>query len=171
MTCAAAVAERAIDLRVTDSRALYLLGTALTRAGRRDQGRERLEEFARVEAGFEEAEQRSRDINAISIAAAEAFREGDGKLAAEQLARGIARFPDSGRLLMNLALVQSRLLRHDMAIQTLESMIERRMGRTFLIHKMLAAEYERIGNLEASRRHGDIYRDMREAELLKPATQ
>src|SRR5262249_16258367 len=48
---AAREAERAIELGASDQRALYLLGTALVRMGRRGPGEERLQEFARVEAG------------------------------------------------------------------------------------------------------------------------
>jgi tetratricopeptide (TPR) repeat protein len=161
---AAASAERAIDLGVTDSRALYLLGTALVRMGRREQGQERLTEFARVEAEFEAAAQRNREIGAISIAAAEALRSGDGKSAEEQLTRGIDRYRDSDRLYISLAVVQSRLGRHQPAITTLESMLNRRLGRSFLIHKMLATEYETLGNIEMARQHRKTYLDAREAE-------
>jgi tetratricopeptide (TPR) repeat protein len=161
---AAVSAERAIDLGVTDSRALYLLGTALVRMGRRDQGQERLTEFARVEAEFEAAAQRNREIGAISIAAAEALRAGDGKSAEEQLIRGTDRYRDSERLYMSLAVVQGRLGRHQPAIATLESMLNRRLGRSFLIHKMLAAEYETIGNIEMARQQRKTYLDAREAE-------
>src|SRR5262249_23644298 len=45
---ATAAAERAIKLGASDSRALYLLGTALMRMGQPEQGQERLREFARV---------------------------------------------------------------------------------------------------------------------------
>ena len=163
---AAAAAEKAIQLGVSDPRALYLLGTALVRSGRREQGQERLQEFTRVEAGFAEAEQRSREINAISVAAAAALRDGNADSAVEQLAQGIKRFPDAPRLHMNLALVQARLGRHTMAVETLESMLKRGLGRPFLIHKNLADEYEILGNREAGARHRKIHLDTRDAELL-----
>jgi tetratricopeptide (TPR) repeat protein len=168
---AVTAAQRAIELRVSDSRALYLLGTALIRTGRREQGQERLQEFAGVEAGFEEAAQRSREINGITITAAEAVRTGNNDSAAAALTRGIARYTDVARLHMNLAIVQSRLGRHEMAIDILESMLKRGVGRAFLIHKMLATEYEIVGNIEAGRRNRKIYLETREAELLMSALQ
>ena len=168
---AAAAAGRAIELGVSDSRALYLLGTALVRMGRREQGEEHLREFARVEAGFLDAEQRNREITAISIRAAGALREGNGNSALEQLAQGITRFPDADRLRLNLATVQSRLGRHELAIETLESMLKLGVGSRFLIHKNLAAEYEIMGDMQASRRHRKIYLDTREAELVVVSDQ
>ena len=81
------------------------------------------------------------------------------------------KYPDAGRLHMNLAMIQSRLGRQQMAIETLESMLERGIGRPFLIHKKLADEYQVVGNLEASRRHRKIYLDTREAELLVNAPE
>jgi len=164
---AAAAAERAIELNVSDSRALYLLGTALVRMDRREEGQARLQEFARVEAGFLEAEQRSRELTAIIIAAAEALEAGNGSSAVEQLSRGIRQYPDAAPLQMALAVVQNRLGRHAMAIDTLESMLARGIGRRFLVHKNLAAEYAALGNMEASRRHRKLYLDTREAELLQ----
>jgi tetratricopeptide (TPR) repeat protein len=162
---AAGAAERAIDLNITDSRALYLLGTALVRTGRREEGQQRLTEFARIETAFEEAAQRNREISAINIAAAEAFRAGDLKSAFERLTRGIARYRDAERLHMNLTVVQIRLGRHEEAVATLESMLERGLGRSFLIHKILAAEYEMIGKSDAGRQHRKTYLEAREAEL------
>jgi tetratricopeptide (TPR) repeat protein len=163
---AASAAERTIKLGASDSRALYLLGTALIRLGRREEGEERLREFARVEAGFEAAKATEREIAAINTAAVEALREGNNNAAIQQLTEGVIHFPDDARLEMNLAIVQSRLGRHQMAVKTLESMLERGIGRRFVIHKNLADEYEVLGNKEASQRHRKIYLDSREAELI-----
>jgi hypothetical protein len=44
-------------------------------------------------------------------------------------------------------------------------MLERGIGRRFLIHKNLADEYEAVGNTQAGQRHRKIYLDTREAEL------
>jgi tetratricopeptide (TPR) repeat protein len=163
---AAAAAERAIQLRATDSRSLYLLGTALVRMGRREEGQKRLQEFAQVEAGFREVEHRNRETEAISVAAIRALREGDSAGAIQQLTKGVTTYPDVGRLNMNLALVQSRAGQHQNAVKTLESMLERGIGRRFLIHKNLSDEYKTLGDLEAGRRHRQIYLDTREAELI-----
>jgi hypothetical protein len=45
-------------------------------------------------------------------------------------------------------------------------MLQREIGRRFLVHKNLAAEYAILGNAEASARHRKIYLETREAELL-----
>ena len=163
---AVAAPGRSIELGATDLRALYLLGTALVRTGRREEGQERLREFAQADAGFRDTEHRNREITAISAAAAGALREGNGNSAIEQLTAGITRYPDAARLHMILAMVQSRLGRHQMAIKTLESMLEPKIGRRFLIHKNLADEYKILGDVEASRRHRQIYLDTREEELI-----
>ena len=168
---AAAAAERAIELATSDPRSLYLLGTALVRMGRREQGQERLQEFARVEAGFQDEKSRSREIDAINIAAIGALREGAGTAAIRLLTEGIGRYPDSGQLQMNLAIVQSQLGLTQMAIETLESMLERGIGRRFLIHKQMAQQYQILGNMEASSRHRKIYLDTREAELIMNAPE
>jgi tetratricopeptide (TPR) repeat protein len=163
---AAEAAESAIKLGASDSRPLYLLGTALIRMGRTEQGQDRLREFARVEADLESAKSRAREIDAVNAAAIEALRAGSGEAAIRHLTEAIQRYPDDGRLQMTLAIVQGRLNRHQMAIDTLESMLEHRTAPGFLVHKNLADEYELIGNLEASRRHRTIYLDTRETELL-----
>jgi tetratricopeptide (TPR) repeat protein len=167
----AAAAERAIALSTSDSRALYLAGTALVRMGKREEGQGRLREFAKVESGFRELEHRNREIDAISVAAIAALRAGNGDGAIQQLAKGVAAYPDAGRLHMNLALVQSRLDQHRIAAETLEAMLVRGVGRRFLIHKNLADEYKILGDSEASRRHGQIYLDTRAAELIVYAPQ
>ncbi|MBI2150147.1 MAG: tetratricopeptide repeat protein [Acidobacteria bacterium] len=163
---AAAAAERAVKLDSSNSRALYLLGTALIRMGRREEGQARLREFTRIESGIQEVERRYVAIDAISLAAIRALREGDGDGAIQKLIQGIASYPDSSRLYMNLAMVLSRVGQHRMAVETLESMLKRTNAGRFLIHKHLADEYEILGDAAASRRHRQIYLDTREAEFI-----
>jgi tetratricopeptide (TPR) repeat protein len=163
---AAASAERAIELGASDSRALYLLGTALVRMGRREEGQARLREFAKVEAGSQDVARRYTEIDAISLAAIRALREGNGNGAIQQLTQGIKSYPDSSRLHMNLAMVLSRAGQHQAAVETLDSMLKRTKDRRFLIHKSLAEEYGILGDAEASRRHRQIYLDTREAEFF-----
>ena len=163
---AAAAAEQAIDLGTTDSRALYLLGTALVRQGRVGDGQERLGEFQGVETGFRDIEHQNREVDATSLAAIGALRAGDGGAAVDYLEEGIALFPDAGRLHMNLAMVQSRLGRREAAVETYERMLELGVGRRFLIHRNLTEEYAALGDLEASERHRAVYLETREDELI-----
>ena len=163
---AAAAAEQAIDLGTTDSRALYLLGTALVRQGRVGDGQERLGEFQGVETGFRDIEHQNREVDATSLAAIGALRAGGGGAAVDYLEEGIALFPDAGRLHMNLAMVQSRLGRRQAAVETYERMLELGVGRRFLIHRNLAEEYAALGDLEASERHRAVYLETREDELI-----
>jgi tetratricopeptide (TPR) repeat protein len=163
---AAAAAERAIKVGASDSRALYLIGTALIRMGRREEGQARLREFAKVEADSQEVGRRYTAIDAISLAATRALREGNGNGAIQQLTQGIMSYPDSSRLHMNLAMVLSRMGQHQAAVETLESMLKRTKDRRFLIHQNLADEYKILGDAEASRRHRQVYLDTREAEFF-----
>ena len=163
---AAASAELAVKLDSSNSRALYLLGTALIRMDRRDEGQSRLREFAKIEASLQEVERRYVDIDAISLSAIRALREGNGDGATQTLIRGIASYPDSSRLNMNLALVLSRTGKHQMAVETLESMLRRTNSGRFLIHKHLADEYKILGDTEASNRHRQAYLNTREAEFI-----
>jgi tetratricopeptide (TPR) repeat protein len=163
---AAAAAERAVKLDTSSSRALYLLGTALIRMGRREEGQARLREFSRVESGIRNVERRYVEIDAISLAAIRALREGNGNGAIQRLIQGIASYPDSSRLHMNLAMVLSRVGQHRSAVETLESMLKRTNRGRFLIHKHLADEYTILGDAEASRRHRQIYLDTMEAEFI-----
>jgi tetratricopeptide (TPR) repeat protein len=163
---ATGAAERAVELDTSSSRALYVLGTALIRMGKREEGQARLQEFAKVESNTRKVERRFVDIDAISLAAIRALREGNGDGAIRQLIQGIATYPDSSRLHMNLAMVLSRVGQHQSAVETLESMLKRTNGRRFLIHKHLADEYKILGDAEASRRHRQIYLDTIEAEFL-----
>jgi tetratricopeptide (TPR) repeat protein len=168
---AAAVAERALKLDPSNSRALYLLGTALIRMGRREEGQARLQEFAKSESSIQEVERRFVEVDAISLAAIRTLRSGDGNGAIQQLIQGIASYPGSSRLHMNLAMVLSRLGQHQRAIETLESMLSRTKDQRFLIHKQLADEYKILGEEEASRRHRQIYLDTREAEFIVLASR
>jgi tetratricopeptide (TPR) repeat protein len=168
---AAASAEHAIELGASDSRALYVLGTALIRMGRGDEGQARLREFAKVEAGSQDVEVRYREIDAISVAAIRALREGNGDAAIEQLNRGIASYPNSSRLHMNLAMILSRMGQHQKAVEILESMLKRTSEGRFLIHKNLADEYKILGDAEASRSHRQIYLDTMETEFFRYAAK
>jgi tetratricopeptide (TPR) repeat protein len=163
---AAASAERAVKLDTSNPRALYLLGTALIRMDRREEGQARLQEFSKIEGGIQQVERRFVDIDAISLSAIRALSEGDGDGAIQKLTQGIASYPDSSRLHMNLALVLSRTGKHQMAVDTLESMLKRTNSGRFLIHKHLADEYKILGDTEASARHRQIYLNTREAEFL-----
>jgi tetratricopeptide (TPR) repeat protein len=166
---AAAAAKRAIELGASDSRALYVLGTALIRKSRREEGEARLREFAKVESDRRDVERRYREIDAISLAAIRALRNGNGDAAIEQLNQGIASYPSSSRLHMSLAMVLSRVGQHQRAVETLESMLQRTKDQRFLIHKNLADEYKTLGDEEASRRHRQVYLDTREAEFFRYA--
>jgi tetratricopeptide (TPR) repeat protein len=166
---AATSAERAVKLEPSNSRALYLLGTALIRMDRREDGQARLREFAKIDAGIQEVERRYVDIDAISLSAIRALREGNGDGATQTLIRGIASYPDSSRLNMNLALVLSRTGKHQMAVETLESMLRRTNSGRFLIHKHLADEYKILGDAESSNRHRQAYLNTREAEFIQLA--
>ena len=168
---AAAAAERAITLGASDPRALYLLGTALIRSGRREEGQARLREFGKADSDRQEVERRYRDIDAISVAAIRTLHEGNGNEAIQQLNRGIASYPSSSRLYMNLTMVLSRVGQHQKAVETLESMLTRTNEGRFLIHKNLAEEYKSLGDTEASRRHRQIYLDTMETEFLRYATK
>jgi tetratricopeptide (TPR) repeat protein len=168
---AAAAAERAIKLGASDPRALYLLGTALIRSGRREEGQARLREFAKADSDRQDVERRYRDIDAISVAAIRSLREGTGNEAIQQLNRGIASYPSSSRLYMNLAMVLSRVGQHQRAVETLESMLTRTNEGRFLIHKNLAEEYKSLGDAEGSRRHRQIYLDTMETEFLRYAAK
>ncbi len=163
---AAAAAEQAIDRGTTDSRALYILGTALVRLGRVGDGQEQLRKFQEVETGFRDIEHQNREVDATSLAAIGALRAGDGGAAVNYLEEGIALFPDAGRLHMNLAMVQIRLGRREVAVETYERMLELGVGRRFLIHRNLAEEYAALGDLEASERHRAVYLETREDELI-----
>ena len=72
---------------------------------------------------------------------------------------------------MNLAMVLSRVGQHQKAVETLESMLTRTNEGRFLIHKSLAEEYKSLGDMEASRRHRQIYLDTMETEFLRYATK
>ena len=114
-------------------------------------------------------ERRYREIDAISLAAIRALREGNDNGAIQQLTQGIASFPSSSRLHMNLAMVLSRVGQHQKAVETLESMLQRTNDRRFLIHMNLADEYKVLGDAEAGLRHRRIYLDTREAEFFRYA--
>ncbi len=163
---AAAAARQAIDRGTTDSRALYILGTALVRLDRIAEGRERLREFREAETAIRAIEHRNREVDATSLAAITALRAGDGAAAVDYLEEAIAEFPDAGRLYMNLAMVHSRLGQRTEAIETYERMLELGVGRRFLVHMNLAEEYAALGDSEASERHRAVYLETREDELI-----
>ena len=163
---AAASAELAVKLDSSNSRALYLLGTALIRMDRRQEGQSRLREFAKIEASIQEVERRYVDIDAISLSVIRTLREGNGDEAIQKLIQGIASYPDSSRLHMNLALVLSRTGKHQMAVETLESMLRRTNSGRFLIHKHLADEYKILGDGDASGRHRQVYLNTMESEFM-----
>jgi len=167
----ATAAGRAIELGAKDPRALYLLGTSLVRVGRREEGQSRLQEFSKVDASTKEVERRYTDIDAISLDAIRELREGSGDGAVQRFVQGIVSYPDSSRLLVNLAMVLSRMGEHQKAVEVLESMLRRTKESRFLIHKHLADEYILLGDREASESQRRIYRETVESEFLGSATR
>jgi tetratricopeptide (TPR) repeat protein len=162
---AAAAAEMAQQLNPSNSRGLYLRGTALVRMGEADEGRQDLQEFARLERETQDTDHQLREAEAINSDAVAAIVAGDSETGIDLFRRGIESYPENRPLRVNLGLAHLGLGQYREAAEVFENVVDLEISDHYLVHKNLAQVYEALGEVEAARQHQTTYREKRDREL------
>lgn len=150
-------ADKALELDSRDAKSSYVRAVALLRSGRANDGDAELERFRKLETEERNKVDKLRTTRVFLQSAAESIAIGRGDDAIDQLREGIRLYPDAGLLHLNLGIIQSRLGRHDDAVETFQTMMKLGLGDFFLVHLNLSREYQALGNKTLSRRHRLIY--------------
>jgi tetratricopeptide (TPR) repeat protein len=153
---AAAAAAKALTLDPGHARAHYVQATALLRMDRRQEGERELELSRKLEAEARSERDRSREIIVLNRGAATKLLEGHPEEAIEMFLKIIESYPHAPAHYMNLGTAQSKLGRHQAAIDTFKKMVSLGMDN-FLVYRNLAEEYRVLGDLEASRPPEVVY--------------
>jgi tetratricopeptide (TPR) repeat protein len=156
LDAAAAAASKVLELNPRHQRAQYVLATALVRMGQQERAAKELEVYRQLEAATRAATDRGRNIVVVNRSAAAKLLEGRPEESVGLLLKAIQDDPDSPTHYLNLGMLQSKLGRHQEAIEIFKKMLDRGMD-DFLVYWNLAREYELLGDVEASRRHRVVY--------------
>ena len=152
-----AAADRAIEMDPKDSRFRYTRAVALLRAGRTEEGEAEMENFRTLEAEERVKRDRTRVIPVLVQSAMAMFDAGQQEEALHELEAGVRSYPDAAAIFLNLGIVQSRLGKHQDAVQTFQSMKDLEYADSFLVHLNLSREYETLGDIATSRAQRDIF--------------
>jgi tetratricopeptide (TPR) repeat protein len=144
-----AAAQKAIELDPNDRASRYILGLALLRAGRTEQGQMALQDYEKLEAEAQADQKHQRTLLELDRNAAIKLVGRQGEDAISLWREALGSRPSAAletRLLMNLGVAQAKLGRHRDAAETFQTMIDRGID-DFLIHRNLARQYELLGDI------------------------
>jgi len=154
---AATAAAKALAIDPKHQRARYIRATALLRMDRKDEGDKELELYRKLEEETRAERDRSRNVVVLNRGAAGKFLEGEPQEAIDMFLKIIESYPDVSPQYLNLGIVQSKLGRHQAAIDTFQKMLSLGMDDNFLVYWNLSQEYRLLGDMDASRRHEVVY--------------
>jgi tetratricopeptide (TPR) repeat protein len=154
---AAAAAAKALQLDPKERKARYVLGMALMRLGRTQEGQKELEEFSKQEAQAQRELDNERDVVVSSRGAAAFALSGQAEDAIASFQKSIQAHPGVAALQLNFGIALGLLGRHREAASVLKELIDRGSGENFVIYKALAREYESLKDDKMSQRYDALY--------------
>jgi tetratricopeptide (TPR) repeat protein len=154
---AADAAAKALAVDPKHQRARYILATALLRMDRKDDGERELELYRKLEAETRAETDRGRNVIVLNRGATGEYLEGRPEKAIEAFLKIVETYPDVSSPYLNLGTLQSKLGRHEAAVDTFQKMLSRGLDDNFLVYWSLSREYKVLGDLDASRRHEVVY--------------
>jgi len=154
---AAKAAAKALAIDPKHQRARYIQATALLRMDRKEEGDKELELYRNLEADARAERDRNRNVVVLNRGAAGKFLEGSPEESIDMFLKIIESYPDVSPHYLNLGIVQSKLGRHQAAVDTFQKMLSLGMDDNFLVYWNLSQEYRLLGDMDASRRHEVVY--------------
>jgi tetratricopeptide (TPR) repeat protein len=154
---AAAAAEKALAIDPKHQRTRYIRATALLRMDRKEEGDRELELYQKLEAETRAERDRSRNVVVLNRGAAGEFLDGRPEKAIDMFLKIIETYPDVSSQYLNLGIVQSKLGRHQAAVDTFQKMLSLGLDDNFLVYRNLSQEYRLLGDMDASRRYEVVY--------------
>jgi tetratricopeptide (TPR) repeat protein len=165
---AIAAANRALAIDGSYETSRYVLGRALTRSGRTEEGRRALEQYRQALAGERAGEDENRVIGLLYREGMSLLLEGHVDEAVAMLRTGVTAHPTAGVILRQaLGTALRRSGQYDAAIRVFEDMVGLGAGDLLLAYQSLAASYEAIGDTGASLRSRVSYLAEYDASLTR----
>jgi tetratricopeptide (TPR) repeat protein len=157
--------QRALLLDADLPQAHYLLGTALLRLGRSDEGQQALADYQRLQAAAAAAHAREIELGGIRREAAESSANGDHEHAVSLLRRALALEPDAAVSHLNLGLALLYAGYPAEAVDRFNSAVA--LTSPPDVHRHLAAAYAALGRLDDSRRELALYEQLKRESLRR----
>lgn len=168
-TAAAAAAARAVEIDATLTEAHYVLGTALLRLKRVDEGNRELEIYRRLEADAAAVRARLLEIEALRREAAVRAAASDDARAVANL-RKVLELDSSYRSRLELGVA---LLDAGQAAEALEHLADAAShgDARYEVHRYLAAAYAALGRVADSQREQATFERIRREDLKRRAAR
>jgi tetratricopeptide (TPR) repeat protein len=166
---AAAASGRAVEIDMTLTEAHYVLGTALLRLKRVDEGNRELEIYRRLEAEAAAVRARLLEIEALRRDAAVSAATGDDARTVASL-RKVLELESSYRSRLELGVA---LLDAGQAAEALEHLTAaaRHDDARYEVHRYLAAAYAALGRAAESQREHATFERIRQEDLKRRSTR
>jgi tetratricopeptide (TPR) repeat protein len=156
---AARAAKSALELDPAQKEARYVLAMSLLRLGQTDKGNRELQDFQRLQAEAAADTQRKYELDGLRRQIAVSSGAADYQTAIPLLRQIIEREPDVASHYTTLGLALAHTNQTAEAIQTFAAAVQREPLNPD-VHRYLAETYLAAGQLEASRREADRYREL-----------
>ncbi len=155
-------ARSAVSLDPSQKEARYVLAMSLARVGQAEEANRELQEFQRLQAEAAADTQRKYETDALRRQIAVHVGSGDYQAAIPLLRQIIEREPDVVSHHTDLGLALMKTNQTAEAIQSFEAAVQRE-SLDVNAHRYLAEAYLAAGQVDASRREADRYRELIEA--------
>jgi tetratricopeptide (TPR) repeat protein len=164
---AAAAARRIIQLAPDHAQAHFVLGTALVRLDRSDEGARALDTFARLEAAESAARSLQLELAGLRREADVAAGQGDHVRAVALLTQIVEKDPKSSAAHVALGVALIRAGRGAEAVERLQAAAG--LGAFGDVYRHLADAYALIGQMDMSARAREVHRGIRRERLREEA--
>jgi len=148
----AAAAAKALELDPKRQHARYILSAALIRSNRREESERVLNDYRKLEKDETAGRKRLQEVLDLNNQVGAMLTKGRSREATALLREGIHLHPETTQLRLRLGLVLSRVGQHQEAVELFESLIKSGYG-SFVMHWIIAGEYEILGDMRASQEH------------------
>lgn len=154
---AAAAATTAVKIDPQLRKARYVMGMALIRLGRNEEGQKELEQYRKQEADAQEQINNQRDVLVSNRGASALVLNGQAEEAIASFRKSIEVHPDVTALRLNLGIAFDVLGRSREAASTLQALLDSGMSDDFLVYRSLARAYEKVKDEKASQKYAAVY--------------
>jgi predicted Zn-dependent protease len=154
---AAAAAATALKIDPQLRKARYVIGTALIRMGRSEEGQKELQQYRKQEADAQTEINNQRDILVSNRGASALVLNGQAEDAIASFRKSIEVHPDVAALRLNLGIAFDVLGRSREAASTLQGLLDSGVSDDFLVYKSLARAYEKLKDEKASQKYTALY--------------
>src|SRR5262245_13387518 len=154
-----AVSAAATALKIDPQlrKARYVIGTALVRMGRGEEGQKELQEYRKQEADAQAEINNQRDVLVSNRGASALVLNGQAEDAITSFRKSIEDHPDVAALQLNLGIAFDIMGRSREAVTTLQGLLDKGISDDFLVYKSLARAYEKLKDEKASQKYTALY--------------